>query len=82
MNIIKRLKRAAWSSFETFAERRLDVYSYPPASPEPVRSDPHGVLAQAEAERATAIGLHAAAGVLSPSPTGSHRERVGARGSE
>ena len=51
MHIIKRLKRAAWFSFETFVdaimERGLGVYSYPPASPEPVRSDPRGVLARA-----------------------------------
>jgi len=44
MNIIKRLKRAAWLSFETFVDaimaRGLGVYSYPPASPEPVRAPP------------------------------------------
>ncbi|MDQ3776712.1 MAG: hypothetical protein M3461_21355 [Pseudomonadota bacterium] len=44
MNIIKRLKRAAWFSFETFVdaimERGLGVYSYPPALPEPVRTPP------------------------------------------
>ena len=44
MNIIKRLKRAAWLSFETFVdaimERGLGVYGYPPASPEPVRALP------------------------------------------
>ena len=51
MNIIKRLKRAAWSSFETFVDAIMEhgfgVYSYPPPSPEPVRSDPHRVLARA-----------------------------------
>jgi hypothetical protein len=51
MSIIKRLKRAAWSPFETFVdaimERGFGVYSYPPPSPERVRSDPHGVLARA-----------------------------------
>jgi hypothetical protein len=44
MNIIKRLKRAAWFSFETFVdaimERGLGVYSYPPASPGPVQTPP------------------------------------------
>jgi hypothetical protein len=43
MNIIKRLKRATWFSFETFVdaimERGFGVYSYPPALPEPVRLD-------------------------------------------
>jgi hypothetical protein len=52
MNIIKRLKRAVWSSFQTFVdasmERGLGVYSYPPPSPEPVRSHPHDVLARAK----------------------------------
>ncbi|MGH8587355.1 MAG: alpha/beta fold hydrolase, partial [Gammaproteobacteria bacterium] len=66
MNIIKRLKRAAWSTFErsvdAFMERGFGVYSYPPASPEPVRSDPHGVLARTEAERPTVIALHTGAG--------------------
>ncbi len=66
MNIIKRLKHAAWSTFEravdAFMERSFGVCSYPPASPEPVRSDPHGVLARTEAERPTVIALHAGAG--------------------
>ncbi|MGH8590117.1 MAG: alpha/beta fold hydrolase [Gammaproteobacteria bacterium] len=66
MNIIKRLKRAVWSTFErsvdAFMERGFGVYSYPPASPEPVRSDPHGVLARTEAERPTVIALHTGAG--------------------
>ncbi|MGQ0595405.1 MAG: hypothetical protein ACT4QB_23030 [Gammaproteobacteria bacterium] len=51
MNIIQRLKRVAWFSFETFVdaimERGFGVYSYPPASPEPLRSDPHRVVARA-----------------------------------
>lgn len=51
MNIIKRLKRAAWFCFETFVdvimERGFGVYSYPPPSPEPVRSDPNRVVARA-----------------------------------
>ena len=42
MNIIKRLKRAAWFSLETFVdaimERGFGVYGYPPGSPEPVRA--------------------------------------------
>ena len=50
MNIIKRLKRAAWFCFETFVdvimERGFGVYSYPPPSPEPVRADPHRVVAR------------------------------------
>ena len=44
MNIIKRLKRAAWFSFEKFVdaimERGLGVYGYPPAAPQPVRAPP------------------------------------------
>jgi hypothetical protein len=39
MNIIKRLKRAAWLSFETFVDAIMER-SYPPASPEPVRAPP------------------------------------------
>lgn len=50
MNIIKRLNRAAWFSLETFVDavmaRGFGVYSYPPPSPEPVRSDPHRVVAR------------------------------------
>jgi hypothetical protein len=50
MNIINRLKRAAWSPFKTFVgaimARGFGVYSYPPASPEPVRLDSHCVLAR------------------------------------
>ncbi len=78
MNIIKRLKRAAWSTFErsvdAFMERGFGVYSYPPASPQPVRSDPHGVLARTEAERPTVIALHTGAG--SPEQWRSLAERL------
>jgi hypothetical protein len=44
MHIIKRLKRAAWFFFETFVDAIMEcglrVYSYPPASPEPVWARP------------------------------------------
>jgi pimeloyl-ACP methyl ester carboxylesterase len=60
MNIIQRLKRAGWSTFERFVDAFME--RYPPASPEPVRSDAHGVLARTEAERPTVIALHTGAG--------------------
>ncbi len=51
MNIINQLKRAAWSPFKTFVgaimARGFGVYSDPPASPKPVRVDPHCVVARA-----------------------------------